>query len=451
MSGPAEPDLPEWATALLAVIVEPSLGQKQIGWATDELPPAEFFNWWKNNVFKHLRHLQSMQIQSLRPIREIQLGSGATMGDVGAVHVGRGRFAELTTPGSGDRFNHGRRQLVDGSPAAAPFSEAVVIVGGNPSAEIVSSIDGILGPYVNRAYLGGGDGVGVVWGDLAAQRWAAVFSNGDIAHSTDGETWTNIPIVASAGLQAVTTGVNLLQTSVRYCAVGAADGTDAEIFSSTNGTGWSEESNPKNLLLSGVAYDFALNLWVAVGTHDAALAQPGPYIITAPDLTTPGSAVWTQQTPPSNVETVGGQGLNAVAASDTGVFVAVGTRDAGAGGLDVPMLLRSTNGTTWTRITDPPMELLGSLNDVAFIGGRFVAVGEAGPGAANFERTILLSSFDGLVWESHEVPTDMFDRAGAFDRLNSLKAVGGSDRGIVAAGTLDAASPQDGFLISSLL
>ena len=54
----AEPSkLPVWATDSEAKIVEPAEVKKQAGWV-HEIPPAEWFNWWMNNVYKWILHFK---------------------------------------------------------------------------------------------------------------------------------------------------------------------------------------------------------------------------------------------------------------------------------------------------------------------------------------------------------------------------------------------------------
>lgn len=58
----AEPSkLPVWATDSEAKIVEPADVKKQAGWV-QEIPPAEWFNWWMNNVYKWILHFKETLI-----------------------------------------------------------------------------------------------------------------------------------------------------------------------------------------------------------------------------------------------------------------------------------------------------------------------------------------------------------------------------------------------------
>lgn len=58
----AEPSkLPEWATDVSAEIVEPAEVKKKAGWV-QEIPPAEWFNWWMNNVYKWILHFKETLI-----------------------------------------------------------------------------------------------------------------------------------------------------------------------------------------------------------------------------------------------------------------------------------------------------------------------------------------------------------------------------------------------------
>ena len=64
--------LPEWGTGPGASIVEPSAGRKELGWTATEEPPAEFFNWWQNNVFGWVEWLDGILFDN-----QIDLGTSA--------------------------------------------------------------------------------------------------------------------------------------------------------------------------------------------------------------------------------------------------------------------------------------------------------------------------------------------------------------------------------------
>jgi hypothetical protein len=161
----------------------------------------------------------------------------------------------------------------------------------------------------------------------------------------------------------------------RLIAVGAADGTDAYIVTSTNGgSTWTEQTNPKNFALNGVAY--GSSTWVAVGGADGTDA----YIVYSTDAGT----TWNEATNGSNVT------LNDVAFGN-GTFVAVGEVDSGS-----PYIVTSTDGISWSTRT---LSGLGALNSVAYKNNMFVAVGDhvSDTWATNL-GPLVASSPDGANW-----------------------------------------------------
>lgn len=52
MSIPVPSEVPEWASGGGALITDPSSGKKAAGWIPAEEPPAQYFNWWMNNVYQ---------------------------------------------------------------------------------------------------------------------------------------------------------------------------------------------------------------------------------------------------------------------------------------------------------------------------------------------------------------------------------------------------------------
>lgn len=54
-------DLPEWASGMLADIVNPTGAKKALGWVTGEKPPAQYFNWLLNNIYMWAIWLQAYE------------------------------------------------------------------------------------------------------------------------------------------------------------------------------------------------------------------------------------------------------------------------------------------------------------------------------------------------------------------------------------------------------
>ena len=50
-------ELPRWADDVAAEIVNPTSGKKDIGWVGNETPPAQYFNWLLNSIYKWIEYL----------------------------------------------------------------------------------------------------------------------------------------------------------------------------------------------------------------------------------------------------------------------------------------------------------------------------------------------------------------------------------------------------------
>ena len=153
-------------------------------------------------------------------------------------------------------------------------------------------------------YLGAADTVTFIarYGDNSTMASAtSCFNSG--ALTLTANTWTERSNPKNFALNGITYGNGL------YVAVGSADGTDAYIVTSTDGTTWTERANPKNVALLGITY--GNGLYVAVGDADGTDA----YIVTSTDATT-----WTEQSNSKNFSLFG-------IAYGNGLYVAVGNPD----------------------------------------------------------------------------------------------------------------------------
>lgn len=60
LNGAGVPDLLPWATTAAALdVVEPTGAEKNAGWATDQLPPHEWFNWYQKGYGKWIERLRT--------------------------------------------------------------------------------------------------------------------------------------------------------------------------------------------------------------------------------------------------------------------------------------------------------------------------------------------------------------------------------------------------------
>lgn len=206
--------------------------------------------------------------------------------------------------------------------------------------------------------------LGVAWASEISLFCAVGAADGTDAYlltSPDGITWTEQTNPKNFDLNDVIWNGSL------FVAVGSADGTDAYIVTSPDGTTWTERANPKNFALLDVAWDGSQ--FAAVGGPDGTDA----YIVTSPDGTT-----WTEQSNPKNFFLEG-------VLWNGSVFVAVGLPD----GTDA-YIVTSPDGVTWTERENPKNF---RLDKVAWNGSLLVAVG-AGDGTDAY----IITSPDGVTW-----------------------------------------------------
>ncbi len=184
--------------------------------------------------------------------------------------------------------------------------------------------------------------------------WVAVGEDGVILTSTDTETWTarnsgsgiRLADVIWAGGQFVVVGGEFLDSS--------------RILTSPGGETWTPRTSATRTDIRSIGYDGLT--YVAVGASGTM-------------QTSPDGVTWTLVPPQAS-----GANLNGVT-SDGGIFVAVGQGSSFGG----PFILSSPDGLTWTERETGR----GTLNDVLWGNGQFVAVGQLGH---------VWTSPDGISW-----------------------------------------------------
>ncbi len=167
--------LPEWAT-VAADVVEPTLGQKQLGWVTGTKPPNGWFNWWMELVFDWMFWLESKFDEGV---------SGDRIGCHGIDSTGVGVSQTGVSGTGGTAGGVGVHGTGDG------IGEGVLGVGGTTGA-------GVRG--FHTAYYGL-----VAQGDGSAPAYAAfrlIVQDADPTTPEDGAIWIN----STSGLMKVRIG-----------------------------------------------------------------------------------------------------------------------------------------------------------------------------------------------------------------------------------------------------
>lgn len=181
--------------------------------------------------------------------------------------------------------------------------------------------------------------------------WAAVGGDG-IVTSTDGMAWRAAAVPKNIGLFSVAAGPGQL----------VAVGIDGAVYTSTDGTTWSEAANRVRLTVSLYAVAYGGGRYVAVGDRGR--------IVTSTDGLT-----WSAANSGVTAE------LMSVAYGN-GRFVVVGSSG---------LILTSTDGQSWSSVPVTSQW----FRAVAFGGGRFLAAGYGSDAWA---------STDGLNWTSRTLP-----------------------------------------------
>jgi hypothetical protein len=224
---------------------------------------------------------------------------------------------------------------------------------------------------------------GVVYAMLdGGSTFVAVGANHRILSSADGTTWNPHLFTPSTGgfFGVASGGSGPILVAVGDSQGNTSDGgTMSRIFTSPDGTNWTQQSAPTTHALYGVAA--GSSGFVAVGENDT--------ILTSPD-----GVSWTSRS--TGVDAGSVSRLNGVAFGGS-TYVAVG----GSG-----LILTSPDGVTWTQQTSGTTELLAA---VAHVQSQFVAVGSNGT---------VLTSPDGMAWSTHYSATKQ--------QLNGVGASGSS-------------------------
>ena len=221
--------LPTWADGA-SDIVDPGAGKQGVGWIEDEQPPAQFFNWWKNNVGQWVAFLDSikdMQHFSLRPNAQMKSLAFQDLKDI-AFHP-------------------------NGNEHDAPQLMAV----GGAGTFILRSDQGNFWKSEAGPTIAGPRSIAADQDVATAVTWCVVGTTQAIETSTDGGvTWTARTSAIVAGtLDRVRFGGGLF----------VCIGNSSQIQTSPDGITWTLRTNPGGVGLTDIFYDSIGGLWVIVG------------------------------------------------------------------------------------------------------------------------------------------------------------------------------------------
>ena len=234
------------------------------------------------------------------------------------------------------------------------------IIAGSTGNRILTSPDGLnwtIGADLGRNYFRGAYGAG---------RFVYTAGNNSVGYSTDGITWTFVPVTGTAGGSTPYIG-DVAFTNGKFVAIGWNSNFNGVAYYSTDGATWTASA-----------------AFPANTAQFTSVSGAGPTFIVAGGagllFSSADGIIWTQRTsamPTSYRQT------------DTFVEHASWTAAANSVFFDLGIygsITTSTDGTTWTRrSTGTIKQLLGLMHD----GTRFVVTGAGGT---------VLTSTDGTTW-----------------------------------------------------
>lgn len=373
--------LPVWATTG-GTVVEPSAGQKALGWVRGTRPPARWMNWLFNTLYNWTAYQDERSIK-------MQLGNYRTA------------TSGFTT------------DPVYGFGWSSALSMAVA-VGLN--GKLSTSVD-FGRNWTSRT---SGAGTDTLTGALYGALWIAFGANAKLSSSPDGVTWT----ARTSGFTASQIFAGLYNAGLYIIA-----GASGKVSTSTNGTSWtSRTANAGTDTLAQILYAASLSLYAVVSNATHFCTSPdgttwtsrtigltagdtiahcvfanGVFVLVQADAhftgttkiwSSPDGTTWTSH---NVVVGLGGAGptrsFQTVAyVPETGLFVAVG---------DDGILATSPDGLTWTLQTNIPIVTNQTVTQLVTLNGGLAAlVLEVGGSALT---DFVWISVDGINWTKFSV------------------------------------------------
>lgn len=363
MAKPVE--LPRWATDA-GRVVEPSSGEKDVGWQEGFRPPARKMNWLHNITYQWAAYVEDSIVGMLTSNwTRRTAGKVVTLQNVAYGQDGSGN-PRWVAVGNGDGVDS---YILTSDDGGLSWTERAPTVPKNIQLNSVAWN-------------------GSVWVAVGVADGADAY----ILSSPDGVTWTERINSKNFTLHDVAWDPSI----GLFAAVGVADGGDAYIVTSPDGVAWTEQSNPKNITLYGVGSD-GNGLFVAVGDQDG--ADGDGYVLTSLDGTT-----WVKR--PNPARGAGEELRDVTWAPALSLWVAVGD-GTGTG----PTVITSPDGATWT---SQGLTIFGRAVVYDTVNNVFVILA-----AQNY------SSVDGINWILRQFDTNLLGIG--HDGVGRFVAVGAQD------------------------
>ena len=221
------PPLPKWAFGASADITEPGEALKELGWtggATPDRPPAQFFNWQWNSIYKGLEWVQNLFLfypgQNWRAVDDIGINDGVSIGDivyakwddqfvlVGWDTIGSTQYFFCSGVSGGDTWVVEQSGVSGTLEGAAHNGADFWVVFGTFGTEVTmwtaSTADGV---WTDRTAMHAGFNGGLLCGIYEASTDTWIFgsnSGGDVGRTVDPSTTVLTKINAVGAFSAVT-------------------------------------------------------------------------------------------------------------------------------------------------------------------------------------------------------------------------------------------------------
>lgn len=338
-------ELPRWAdtgSAPASNITDPPSGNKDTGWATDDVPPSSWFNWWMQLVYKWTQWLDSRPEPSMASVLTIPSQGGS--------------IASFTVSPQG----------MVASPVMDETNTSLmrIIAVGSDTTHLYTSDNGGKG-WTQRTSNAGTHALEAVCqkvGDLSGgtNLFVAVGKTGTIVTSPEGITWTLRTSGTTEHLYSV------IWDGTKFI----ASGNNNTLLTSSDGITWAAKST--GLSATGTVY-VAASSTLAVAISDT--ASTANCLATSADH----GATWTVRTAPA-----AHLGVPSYLAFGSPLFVVA----------TVSTIYTSADGITWT---SRGAQTIGTKLDFLLLENG-IGVGFIDLNTAVGDSDSIYTSLDGLTW-----------------------------------------------------
>ncbi len=362
--------LSRWATGVLAVVVTPTEGEKDVGWPEAQRPPAGWWNWLWLRVYEWQRYTGGVPganwiLRNAAPISQPFQGAAQAAG-AGALllEAFEGIGDDVFVGGPTDKYDE---WWIGGDGTDAPGADNLWRYTRGLGGQGVG-ISGNIADVDPREMFH--DGTQYVLGGLGST------FNPHAETSVDGITWINT-FDAGAGQFERIVWNGLTGASSRYMMITIESGTAVSYTSSDSGLSWT----PNGALGSGVVdpcgalvYSPTLGLWVAGGFRTGALTA----LFTSAD----DGATWVDVVTPASYD------WHSAVLLDSGDVLVVGFTSLSGGSGVIGVV---TGASTFVEVTVKPNN--EAFTKVSKRGDRLLLEGQDAPGGSTVEGVQFYDSY----------------------------------------------------------